>query len=80
MSIVLDNVAKAFDGKTVLDGFSLEIKDGETVCIMGPSGCGKTTLFNIMLGLIKPDGGSVPVCRRERRQFFRSRGCVRIFP
>ena len=59
MSIVLDNVAKAFDGKTVLDGFSLEIKDGETVCIMGPSGCGKTTLFNIMLGLIKPDGGSV---------------------
>jgi NitT/TauT family transport system ATP-binding protein len=59
VSIVLDNVAKAFDGKTVLDGFSLVIKDGETVCIMGPSGCGKTTLFNIMLGLIKPDGGSV---------------------
>ena len=59
MSIVIDNLVKTFDGKTVISGFSLEIKDGETVCIMGPSGCGKTTLINILLGFMAPESGKI---------------------
>jgi NitT/TauT family transport system ATP-binding protein len=59
------------NGTVVLDGFDLEVDDGETVCILGPSGCGKTTLLRAMHGLIALDGGQVVVAgevvRRPRR-------------
>lgn len=42
-----------------LDNISLAVNKGEFVSIIGPSGCGKTTLFNIISGLERPDGGSV---------------------
>ena len=42
-----------------LDDFSLEVADGEFVCLVGPSGCGKTTLLDIIAGLTKPDRGRV---------------------
>lgn len=53
------NVSKSFDGKRVLQDVSVELKSGELVCLLGVSGGGKTTLFNIISGLIKPDGGKV---------------------
>jgi len=43
----------------VLNGVSIDIKDGEFVTIVGPSGCGKSTLLNIIAGLDAPDSGSV---------------------
>ncbi len=52
-------VTKAFDGKTVIDRLSLRLEEGGHYCLMGPSGCGKTTLLNLLMGLIKPDSGSV---------------------
>ncbi len=42
-----------------LDEVSLDVRDGEFVCLLGPSGCGKTTLLNIIAGLEKPDQGRV---------------------
>jgi NitT/TauT family transport system ATP-binding protein len=44
---------------TVLDGFDLDIRQGEFVSIIGPSGCGKTTLLNIVGGFVKPTRGRV---------------------
>jgi ABC-type nitrate/sulfonate/bicarbonate transport system ATPase subunit len=43
----------------VLTDINLSILEGEFVCIIGPSGCGKTTLFNILVGLEKPDAGKI---------------------
>ncbi|MFW6273442.1 MAG: ABC transporter ATP-binding protein [Halanaerobium sp.] len=43
----------------VLTDINLSILEGEFVCIIGPSGCGKTTLFNILVGLERPDQGKI---------------------
>jgi NitT/TauT family transport system ATP-binding protein len=48
-------------GVQVLDGFDLEVREGETLCILGPSGCGKTTLLRALHGLIPLDAGRVTV-------------------
>jgi NitT/TauT family transport system ATP-binding protein len=45
------------DPVTALQNLSLDIARGEFVSIVGPSGCGKSTFLNILLGLIRPDGG-----------------------
>lgn len=58
-NIVFSHIAKAFDGKPVLQDFSLTLPAGKRTCIMGPSGCGKTTLLNILTGLVQPDAGTV---------------------
>jgi NitT/TauT family transport system ATP-binding protein len=42
-----------------LDGFELEVEEGEFMSIVGPSGCGKSTFLNVLLGLLKPDSGEV---------------------
>ena len=53
------NVSKSFDGKPVLRSVSVELNQGEIVCLLGVSGGGKTTLFNIISGLLTPDSGQV---------------------
>ena len=52
---------RSFGGKSVLDGFSLSVADGETVALIGPSGCGKTTALKLVNRLLDPDSGSVAV-------------------
>lgn len=59
MSIELKNITKTFDGKAVLNNFSLNINDCENIAVMGESGSGKTTLLNIIAGLISADYGKV---------------------
>ena len=55
----LEHISKSFDGTAVLRDLSLEIGDGEIVSILGPSGCGKTTLLNVILGIERPDQGTI---------------------
>lgn len=52
-------LSKSFDGKPVLTGFCARLEKGRRYCLMGTSGSGKTTLVNLLLGLIKPDSGSI---------------------
>lgn len=59
MKIILENVVKTYNGKTVLDNFSYEFSSDTPVVIEGESGIGKTTLLKIIMGLEKPDSGRV---------------------
>src|SRR5437899_4998744 len=61
--LAVDRVSKFFrsNGRTVhaLDDVSLQVNEGDFVCLVGPSGCGKSTLLSIIAGLEKPDSGRV---------------------
>lgn len=59
MSILLDSIHKAFGTNEVLRGFSLEVRDGETLAVVGQSGTGKSVALKHVVGLLKPDRGEV---------------------
>src|SRR5436309_154031 len=59
--IELLDVHKRFLENVVLDGVSLEVKDGETVALLGPSGVGKSVTLKMINGLLRPDAGDVIV-------------------
>lgn len=59
------NVSKSFDGNRVLNDISIELNQGELVCLLGVSGCGKTTLFNVISGLLSPDNGQILLDGRD---------------
>lgn len=61
MSILLEDVHKAFGDKEILRGFTLEVKEGETVALIGASGSGKSVMLKHIVGLITPDRGRVVV-------------------
>ncbi len=53
------NLTKIYNGRKVVNGVNLEIKSGEIVGFLGRNGAGKTTTFQIIVGLIKPEGGNI---------------------
>lgn len=59
MKLYTDNIKKTYKGRGVVKGVSVEVNQGEIVGLLGPNGAGKTTSFYMMVGLVKPDEGSV---------------------
>ena len=60
-----NSVSKRFAGITALNEVSLDVDEGEIVGLIGPNGAGKTTFFNCLLGILKPDGGTVTFAGRD---------------
>jgi len=52
-------IRKTYKGRPVVNGVSVEVEQGEIVGLLGPNGAGKTTSFYMMVGLVRPDEGSV---------------------
>ena len=50
------DLSKRYGEKIVLDGFRLEIEEGEITCLLGQSGCGKTTVLNCIAGILPFEG------------------------
>ncbi len=57
--LTANHITVSFDGEKIIDDISIELNQGELVCLLGVSGTGKTTLFNVISGLLKPDQGTV---------------------
>jgi len=59
--IAFSELHKAFEANRVLEGFTLEVRDGETMVIIGYSGTGKSVALKHVVGLLEPDAGHVEV-------------------
>ena len=59
VTIHTNNLVKAYGGRAVVNHVNIEVKQGEIVGLLGPNGAGKTTTFYMVVGLIKPDEGTV---------------------
>ena len=60
-AVSLNRLTKSFGELTAVDGLNLDIRPGEVVAFLGPNGAGKTTTIDMLLGLSRPDDGSVEI-------------------
>ena len=63
-AIQIDHVRFGYNGRTILDQVNLTVQRGDFMAMIGPNGGGKTTLIKLMLGLIKPDAGTIQILGR----------------
>lgn len=57
--LATEKLVKQYRGRRVVNGVSVNVGSGEIVGLLGPNGAGKTTTFNMVVGIVKPDEGSV---------------------
>jgi len=69
MILKAQNLTKSYAGKAVVKDVSLNLKQGEIVGLLGPNGAGKTTSFYMIVGLIKPNSGSIFLDDKEITNF-----------
>src|SRR3989441_6435939 len=64
-SLSLIRVTKRFGAQAAVHEVSLEVQDGELMCLLGPSGCGKTTTLRLIGGFLTPDAGEIRIDDRS---------------
>ena len=65
MKLKAENLVKAYKGRKVVKGITVEVNQGEIVGLLGPNGAGKTTSFYMIVGLIKPNQGTIYLDKTE---------------
>ncbi|NPV01872.1 MAG: LPS export ABC transporter ATP-binding protein [Brevinematales bacterium] len=81
--IVADNLVKVYKKRRVVNGVSFHIKQGEVVGLLGPNGAGKTTTFYMIVGLVRPEDGTVLLDGKDivyRPMFQRARMGIGYLP
>jgi lipopolysaccharide export system ATP-binding protein len=63
--LATEKLVKEYRQRRVVNGVSIHVAAGEIVGLLGPNGAGKTTTFNLVVGLVRPDGGAVQFQGRE---------------
>ncbi|GGT27529.1 ABC transporter ATP-binding protein [Nonomuraea spiralis] len=71
-AIVFDQVSKRYGDVLAVDDLSLAIEPGKTVALLGPNGAGKSTSINMLLGLLRPTGGTITIHGRTPDQAVRA--------
>ncbi|TNE76309.1 MAG: LPS export ABC transporter ATP-binding protein [Bacteroidetes bacterium] len=69
MKLYTQEIKKTYKGRNVVKGVSVEVNQGEIVGLLGPNGAGKTTSFYMIVGLVKPDEGSVYIDNTDITNF-----------
>lgn len=69
-TINLDNIRKAYDGRTIINDFSYHFLKHDRIGIIGKNGCGKSTLLKIVLGMVPPDSGTVEIGQTVKIGYF----------
>ncbi len=64
-TLLAEDLKKAYSKRTVLNGVTMRVDQGEVVGLLGPNGAGKTTCFYIVVGLVKPDSGRISLNGRD---------------
>ena len=67
MVIETANLVKEYADRRVVNNVSIRVEQGSIVGLLGPNGAGKTTTFYMIVGIIKPDSGTVYACARRYR-------------
>jgi ABC-2 type transport system ATP-binding protein len=65
-TLIASGLTKRFDTTCAVDGVDVDVGEGEVRGLLGPNGAGKTTLLRMLLGLVKPDAGTIELFGRER--------------
>ena len=63
--VEVDALKKSFGAQRILDGIDFHVAQGETLAVLGRSGAGKSVLLKLMIGLQRPDSGSVRIHGQE---------------
>ncbi len=64
-TLVAEDLKKSYNKRSVLNGVTMSINQGEVVGLLGPNGAGKTTCFYMVVGLVKPDAGRILLDGRD---------------
>jgi lipopolysaccharide export system ATP-binding protein len=59
MTLLIENLRKSYGGRSVVNDITFDIRQGEIVGLLGPNGAGKTTTFYSIVGIVRPDSGSI---------------------
>src|SRR5689334_20130071 len=70
--VQLTNLTKSFGPVRAVDGVDVEIEPGEIVALLGPNGAGKSTTIDMLLGLARPDTGTVSILGRSPEEAIRA--------
>src|SRR4029077_7259932 len=76
-AVVFDNVSLAFDEHVVLQGISFTVPQGSMMMLLGESGAGKSVVLKLILGLLRPDSGTIFV-NGERIDNMRETDLLRV--